>query len=141
MMNWIKLCDRKPGYLDWVILSNGFEVTTGYYGTEGFQDIEHDMGAITHWMPFPDAPQDEKQQQPEAYVIAELLTMIRILQDNVKVADWRIKELQKMMLELQRNAYDDGKRIERIEQRIVPELVIRIEEGQFKVSEALKSFK
>lgn len=119
-MNWIKLCDRKPGYLDWVILSNGYEVTTGYYGTEGFQDIEHDMGAITHWMPFPEAPQEEKQQQPEAYIIAELLTMIRILLDKAKTAEGRI---------------------ERIEQRIVSDPVIRIEEGQFKVSEALKSFK
>ena len=94
-MEWIKLCDRKPGYMDWVILSNGFEVTTGHYGTEGFYDVEHDMGVMTHWMPFPEAPQKEKQQQPEAYVIAELLTMIRILQDNAKMAENRITNLEK----------------------------------------------
>lgn len=93
-MNWIKMSEQKPGHMQWVILSNGFEVTTGHYGTKGFYDVEHDMGVMTHWMPFPEAPQKEKQQ-PEADIIAELLTMIRILQDNAKAAEERITNLEK----------------------------------------------
>lgn len=82
-MEWIKISDKKPNFSDWVIFTNGFEVTTGYYDTFAYLRSEDDMGKMTHWMPFPSPPESEQDQKSQND--KELYARIEALEEKVGV--------------------------------------------------------
>lgn len=60
-MGWIRVSEGVPKDDSIVIVYDGYSVWYGYYDSEtGKWDDDNfssDM-AVTHWMPFPDKPQD-----------------------------------------------------------------------------------
>ena len=118
-MKWIKVEDEPPPtgvpllfYAGRIIF--GEYVYCGDKGGSRYQWCEDNVGyvdEVTHWrrlpcrpedekywMPFPAIPKEKEQQQKQGkenpWIIAELLTMIRILQENAKAADARITQLE-----------------------------------------------
>lgn len=69
MSEWISIEDRLPNNDNVVLVINKHRVTIArYFGNEswsGRQGKEHRLSTITHWMPLPEPPKEEKVMSEE----------------------------------------------------------------------------
>jgi hypothetical protein len=61
-MSWIRCEERLPANSGRVLVSDGAGVEFGRYLNGGWTDSDynHEIDTVTHWMPFPALPEDER---------------------------------------------------------------------------------
>jgi hypothetical protein len=62
-MGWIPVDEKKPEPFKDVLVTDGTEITVGYYSTSrpwsGWETPENYSGDVTHWQPLPELPDDK----------------------------------------------------------------------------------
>ena len=57
---WISVTDRLPEDEEYVLIfTAGGSVLLGFYDSDGWDTLEGYLREVTHWMPLPEAPEEE----------------------------------------------------------------------------------